>query len=184
MRLLTKDGREVEPVRSSSVELAGLGVRWIVEQIDGGGFEHWLVDDRGYLVERTIRVDAFSFPFADCIVRRLCHAKAQRSGWPTEWAELALDIAIPRLWSRVNRNMSGVGELPYAIVLRDHAYAQMFRSMSDERNAVLWWKAKRGELCRIVERPAFVPYNPSIGSKRDAYRLIGFDPIESGSYCG
>ena len=152
IRLLTKDGKELTRKDCPEPSVAAeMGVRWVVIG-EGGKYRHWLLDSNGYLVDRDLRRDPFSFPFADTILRRLCHAKARRGGYPAEWAELALDIAVPRLWSRVNRDMSGVGELPYAIVLRDHAYAQMFRSMSDERNAVLWWKAKKGELCRIVEQ--------------------------------
>ena len=184
IRLLTKDGKELTRKDCPEPSVAAeMGVRWVVIG-DGGKYRHWLLDSNGYLVERDLRRDPFSFPFADCILRRLCHSKAQKAGWPSEWAELALDLAIPRLWSRINRDMSDVSELSYAVVLRDKAFAHVFRSLSEEREALAFWSVNRGPSRILPERPAFVPYAPNIGSKRDAYRLIGFEPHESGSYCG
>lgn len=190
MRLLTKDGRELASgeergVMPSASDMADLGVRWIVVRGDyAGTFEHWLVSPNGDLADMATRRDGFSFLFADCILRRLCHSKARRSGYPVEWAELALDIAVPRLWSRLNRDMTGVGELAYAIVLRDHAYASVFRGMSEEREACRQWIARRGPSRILPEQRERVDYSPAIGSKREAYRLIGYDRLDTSSYCG
>ena len=134
----------------------------------------------GKRIDSVTLSQQFCFPYCDRLVRGLLHKRCLQEGHPSEVAECCLDIAIPRLWgiSLSGQDVSSATELALAIVLRDNAWRDYWQAVIAEREAIQHWSANRGKT-RIIEEREHVPYSPSIGSRRELYRLIGYDRTES-----